>query len=132
MKKLALLLTSLALLSGCGSSSDYPASMAQNDVSSPVAVPADQEAEVVPGALIVKFKSETNSRMRQAAHTSAGLGLIQDFPELGMSHVRIPAGITTEEAARKYRKDSNVKYVEPNYVIRLQSIPDDLLYDPYE
>ena len=43
--------------------------------------------------------------------------------------VKLPKDMTEDEAIELFKNDPNVEYVEPNYIVELNVIPDDVLYN---
>ncbi|MGH8635223.1 MAG: S8 family serine peptidase, partial [Burkholderiales bacterium] len=43
----------------------------------------------------------------------------------GLEHHRLPANVSVNEAIEKYRKDPDVLYAEPNYIVRTTNTPND-------
>ena len=78
------------------------------------------------GHLLVRFRDGTASRSRSAAHDRTGATVLASFASVaGLDHVRLPAGMDVVDALRRYSADPAVAYAEPDYTIRIDSIPDD-------
>jgi hypothetical protein len=66
----------------------------------------------------------------QGAH-AAVLGEIAKSWALvpGMQMVRVPSSVSVREAVRQYRRDANVLYAEPNYIVHALGTPDDPFFN---
>lgn len=93
------------------------------------------ETDYVPGELIIKYKDnridlETKTgRLKAASFVSDNdLSKQEDFNKLNVSLVKIEDGSSVEEKARELSLDSNIEFVEPNYLRYPQTISTN---DPY-
>ncbi|MFP4315405.1 MAG: S8 family serine peptidase, partial [Desulfovibrionales bacterium] len=85
------------------------------------------QGEYVPGELLIKYKQGRSSTAEQ----SRGGGRLQSMRRVhrfGIEHVKVPSGMSMEEAVRLLEKDPNVDFVEPNYIRRRTAVPNDLLF----
>jgi subtilisin family serine protease len=90
-----------------------------------------------PGELIVRFAAKANGNQLSATEknqilTSVGGGTVQyEFKiVLGLSVVKLPAGMTVEEALKTFNKANGVLYAEPNYQVKACStFPNDPRFD---
>lgn len=75
---------------------------------------------IVPGELVVQFKSGVKRVEARGLHRAMGSSRLDTMTGLGprFEHVRIAPGLSTVAAARAYRKDPRVLVAEPN--LRLQ------------
>lgn len=80
----------------------------------------------VPGELLVRFRQETPQSTVKALHSSLGVTEAKHIKPLRIRRVKLPAGISVQAAIDHYKKDPNVDYAEPNYIIRfMATTPDD-------
>ena len=79
---------------------------------------------VVPGELIVKYKSGVKAAQRASVRSLARAHAMRQLDVINAEQIRVDQG-TTEEAMQRLRSDPNVEYVEPNYVITLDAVPND-------
>lgn len=87
------------------------------------------QAKYRPGEVLVRFRAGTPQWAVQAAHAAVGGRVAKSWGSVdGLQLVRLPAGLTAREAIRKYRSDSNVLYVEPNYVVHALATPNDPMF----
>ena len=85
---------------------------------------ASATGNYVPQELLVKFSSnDINSR--QAAHSLVGATLLEEFTDLNWQRVRLPAGLSVNEAADRYKQLSGVELAQPNYYYHLLLTPND-------
>ncbi|MBI5739151.1 MAG: S8 family serine peptidase [Nitrospirae bacterium] len=82
-------------------------------------------AEHVPGELLVKFRSDTGTSVMERLHKAAGSVTKKDFSEIRVQRVQLPDHMSVEEAVEYYKKDPNVEYAEPNYIVNINTSPDD-------
>jgi subtilisin family serine protease len=57
-----------------------------------------------------------------------GVYTLKNFRRIGVQHVKLPKGMTVEEALEIYRSDPDVEYVEPNYLRYATATPDDTFF----
>jgi subtilisin family serine protease len=53
------------------------------------------------------------------------MSTVRAFEEIGIRKVKLPAGMTVDQAVAIYQGDPDVLYAEPNYRYRIQALPDD-------
>jgi subtilisin family serine protease len=86
------------------------------------------------GELLVKFRSGVIAASSMRTHQSVGAARIRRFSMINAEHVKLPAGLTVQDAITHYMQDPNVEYAEPNYIRSIRSftpspvIPNDLLF----
>ena len=134
MKKLIFVLAVMSMIAGCGGGS-VSVQVAQNESLPVVTSPVQKDVEVVPGELIVKFNSSADASAIASTHKmvgksvgSAASEVIQHFDSINTSHIKVPAGMTDSEATKMYLNSGKVDYVEPNTVVNINSIPNDVYY----
>jgi subtilisin family serine protease len=84
-----------------------------------------EEARYIPGEILVKFKESTEKTRISTIHSALGASKIKVFKKTGVQHLKLPRGMSVEEAVRKYEEDPNVEYAEPNYIVHALGVPDD-------
>lgn len=77
--------------------------------------------------IIVQFKKGVSSSKINSFYTHSENQVISSSKQLGFQVVRI-TGKSTEEAVNEYRKNPNVSYVEPNYILHASFVPNDPSY----
>ena len=90
------------------------------------AQPGAQKAEFVADEVIVKFRDGTDEFTKDMARfrvSGTRKKLFRYIP--GLEVVRLRRGVSVEEAIKLYQQDPNVRYAEPNYVLRTQLTPND-------
>jgi subtilisin family serine protease/subtilisin-like proprotein convertase family protein len=79
--------------------------------------------------LLAKPKAQARFQKRNeiaAAHAALGLQLQREFPRLGgLQALRLPKGLTVEEAIARLQKTGFFEYVEPDYRVHLLLVPND-------
>jgi subtilisin family serine protease len=78
----------------------------------------------VPGELIIRYKANTHASERAALRGQMRAELRHDFKFLNLEHVKL-RDMTVDEAIARYGKDPKVEYVEPNYVLTADVLPND-------
>jgi len=86
--------------------------------------------EYVPGELLVGYKPGVAAAEVQSLHTRIGATLARRFTFISTDYVRLPKGMTVEQAIAMYTKDGGVLYAEPNYKVKALDSPDLLPNDP--
>lgn len=84
-----------------------------------------EEAEYVPGEVLVKFKDSVDVRTMQDIHTFMKAKKRREFKKHRIHHLKLSKEMSVEEAVRRYREDPNVEYAEPNYIVHMAVIPGD-------
>lgn len=80
--------------------------------------------EVVEGEVIVRYRSRTGALERQRAEYQADSDASEAIGQLGTRRVR-SRNLTTREMLETLRANPDVELVEPNYIIRADSMPND-------
>ena len=89
--------------------------------------PKKTKPKYVEGELLVKFKGEVSDVRAEVVHAKVKARKLRQYKSVkGLQHVKLPKGLTVEEAVAEYKKNPNVAYAEPNYLYYAQAIiPDD-------
>jgi subtilisin family serine protease len=92
-------------------------------------VKQDKTPEAVPGEFIVKWKTgaitlAVDTLLRRMPSTE-----VQTFPEIGLSLMRMPVTGNVTILIDQLRSNSNVEYIEPNYIYRASIVPNDPQYN---
>jgi len=84
-----------------------------------------------PGEVLVKFQPWVNSA--QAAQHLAALNLKvkRTIPALGVKLVKLPPGLTVEEALNRISNRHGVEYVEPNYILQISALQQEEITDQW-
>ena len=78
----------------------------------------------IPGELIVVYKQPVGLKQRATVMAQAHVRSLRHFGIINGDHVRVESG-TTADAMDRLRRDPNVAYVEPNYEIHADVVPND-------
>lgn len=76
--------------------------------------------------ILVKFRRDVASAMRQQAAGAAGQAVVESYGALGIDLVRIPEGKSAGRAAQEYVRSGLAEYAEPN-LVRAVSAPAPLV-----
>ncbi|MFN3478766.1 MAG: S8 family serine peptidase [Thermodesulfovibrionales bacterium] len=90
---------------------------------------AMERGRYVEGEIIVKFKRDHRSSA-QAIHRVMGSTILKRFsmlPEIEV--VKLPEGLSIRDGIIKYMSDPSVEYAEPNYIRRINRIPNDTYFN---
>jgi thermitase len=88
---------------------------------------AAQTAEFVSNEVLVKFRGSTTVSASNALNANRAIGAqtLSVIPQLIVNRVRIPAGMSVDDALFYYGRMSTVEYVEPNSKKKKFYIPND-------
>jgi subtilisin family serine protease len=89
----------------------------------------EPKAEYVPGEVLVKFRGGANVVAMERAHEKIGSIRKKDFKRIRVHEVKLPAGVSVEDAVALYQKDPDVEYAEPNFIIHMSTVTDDTYFD---
>ena len=82
------------------------------------------EADFLPGELILKFRDSVTRSGREALLAELGAERLREFRAIGAGHYRIQ-GMSVLEALERFGGSPQLEYIEPNYRISYDAIPDD-------
>ncbi|RJQ43721.1 MAG: hypothetical protein C4538_11605 [Nitrospiraceae bacterium] len=88
----------------------------------------ESSAEYVPGEVLVKFRHGTDPVIMNRLHKGIGSVRKKDFSGIRMHQVKLPDTLSVQEAVEAYKSDPDVEYAEPNYIIRISTVPDDTYF----
>ena len=80
-----------------------------------------------PGELLVKYR-DAAAAGKAVARVA---GAVTHGRHMGgvLHRLRLPAGVSVAEAVERYRRDPDVVYAEPNYIVRKAIVPNDPRFD---
>jgi subtilisin family serine protease len=79
----------------------------------------------VDGELLVKFKDGAVSARAAEINHEIGAEVVEHFSDLKWQRIKLPAGLSVEQAVSRYKNQSAVEYVQPNYYYHLVATPND-------
>ncbi len=129
MKRVAIWLLALSVL--LGTSAPYPAHAQDEAISAKEQVRADIKAPAVPGQFLVQFKPGVAAADRAAVAAKVGAKVVDRVAALDVEVLEIPALKAegdlqaVESVIQALKKDPNVVYVEPNYILTAYWVPND-------
>lgn len=91
-------------------------------------VSAGSAAEYVPGEVLVKFRSG-GAYSERVAHAMVGAQVVQEWEFIGVQRVKLPGGVSVEDAVTFYESLRNVEFAEPNYIAKAQLTPNDTFWN---
>ncbi|MFN3967057.1 MAG: S8 family peptidase, partial [Endomicrobiia bacterium] len=84
---------------------------------------------VVKGEVLVKFKKGTEKSKRTLAHKNINAQIKGGLDAIGVEVIKIPEGMSVQQAIEYYKSLPDVEYVEPNLIRRpLAVFPNDTYY----
>jgi len=99
--------------------------------SAPAAADADRPKQdpsypaFVPGELLVKFRPGARSEASAEYQQWFNISTRRTFAINGYQHVKLPEGISVDEALELYIEDPDVEHAEPNYIVYADIAPPD-------
>jgi len=81
------------------------------------------------GEVLVKFRAGMSDAGRSAAHSRIGAERIDRIGTEAIDRIRLPEGVSVEQAVQMYQEDPAIEFAEPNYIIRASVIPDDTFFN---
>ena len=80
------------------------------------------------GEILVKFKTGVVDAQRENLHRVFGATAVRKTGHNRFERVKLPEGISVEEAVKAYNKNPEIEYAEPNYIVRAAVLPDDIKF----
>ena len=87
------------------------------------------QGDYVPGELLVKYKTQSRTSASSFYKTNWNISTIRTFKSIGCQQVKLPQGMTVEQAIDMYRNDPDVEYAEPNYIYHATLTPNDTSFN---
>jgi thermitase len=85
-------------------------------------------AGYVPGELLVRFRPQTSTAAAAQRHRDLGVKVAATSPALGVQRLKLPEGLSVEEALKRYQQMPEVALAQPNYVYHAAKTPNDPYY----
>lgn len=82
----------------------------------------------VPDEILVKFKSDAPSYAVGETHLLMRGRVLEDFPDIGWQRVKLPRGLSVDDAVSQYRDFADVEAAQPNFYYHLLLTPNDPQY----
>ena len=79
----------------------------------------------VEGEILIRYKPTAPTSVRTTLAQKHALRLLRTFSRLGIHHVKLPEGMTVEEAIKRLKLEQHVALVEPNHRRKVHTTPDD-------
>src|SRR3990172_2632563 len=87
--------------------------------------PEKKSEQYKEGEILVKFKAGVSKSTQDNFHLKHGSSKIKEFSSLRIHHLKLKEGMSVEDAIKLYKKDPDVEYAEPNYIVKVQAVPND-------
>src|SRR4051812_45888872 len=75
--------------------------------------------------LLVKFSNGVSDSASKAANRAVGATVLERLGDLEWQRVKLPSGLTVDEAMARYRGMEVVEYVQSNFYYHLLATPND-------
>ena len=83
----------------------------------------------MPGEYLVKFRAPNGRAYAASVLAASGLTVKRTFVSVpGLHHVVAAAGVNPDVAAAHLAHEPSVEYVEPNFIVRADALPNDPLF----
>jgi len=82
----------------------------------------------VSGEVLVKVTAGPTSDAAREAHQQVGATVLTTYTRIGWQRVQLPAGMTVEQGIAAYQVNPDVAFAEPNYIYRINAVPNDPMY----
>ena len=83
----------------------------------------------VPGEIIVKFKPGVSDKAIVDWNQGRGCSVLSTSKSAGFKRLKIAKRKTVEEMVEIYKRNPNVEYAEPNYIVHAFWVPNDPYYN---
>ncbi len=76
--------------------------------------------------ILVKFKADVPESYITSAHAGVQANIVKKFDVVKNLHlVKLPHGLSMQKALDSYRRNPQVLYAEPNYIVKTLALPND-------
>jgi subtilisin family serine protease len=124
-RALTLLCLALSCLAFAATAQVAPATTAQPAPGAPPRVADEVLIKIDKGSLNEASRAASVESVR-AAHARVGARVVEEFAPLGWQRVKLPQGLSVEEAIKLYRATPGVAAAQPNYIYRINdTVPND-------
>jgi subtilisin family serine protease len=97
-------------------------------VSSGLATGKNARQAHVSDEILIKFKPTASLQSQELSVSSHGAKKIRTFDQSGWVNLKLSKGLSMEAALVAYSNDPNVESVQPNYIYRITTAPNDSNY----
>lgn len=88
--------------------------------------------QYVPGELLVRFKPGVATSSESAVHAKHKARVLRKIAKARVQRVKLPPGLSVEQAVRLYKQNPNVEYVGPNHTLTLDLMPNDEYFEMWQ
>ena len=81
----------------------------------------------VPGEVLIKFKPDATASQRAAVLDAMPSAKVNDLKLIKVEHRRL-IGMSVEDAVARFDNDPRVAYIEPNYILHMDTVPNDPMF----
>ena len=86
------------------------------------------EPRAIPGEVLIKYKQTARAADRNSLKERMGATSIKQWDFIGVEHLKLPEGKSVDEAIAEFATDPMIEYIEPNWEIKLDAIPNDPMF----
>jgi len=83
-----------------------------------------EDTPFVEGEVLIRFKHDSTESVRRTVRSALGATRVRRF-DRSLEHLRLGGGRTTRDAIERLRRHPDVEFVEPNYLVSIDAVPDD-------
>lgn len=76
----------------------------------------------VPGELLIRFSPGMSASQTASQMADMGVNHKQDIPRINVHVVKLPPGLSVEQAIERFSHRPGVEFVEPNYILQIQAL----------
>src|SRR3989344_1916497 len=85
-----------------------------------------EEADSVPGEILLKFKPGVNENAKENARKGHGMEKLDEIVELGVEKIKVPDQVK-DKVIEALSHNPNIEFAEPNYVVNASLASNDPL-----
>ena len=85
------------------------------------------DAPYVEGEVLVRFKRGATETIRGSVRSTVSAHRVRRLGR-SLEHLRLGRGRTTRDAVERLRRHPDVEFAEPNYLVSIDKLPDDLRF----
>src|SRR4030042_565482 len=97
----------------------------------PSSSPVTAVAEHVPGEVLIRFSPGLDSAQRAEKMASMGVSHKREISDIGVQLVKLPPGLSVEQALARFNRLPGIDFVEPNYILHIAFDPPGEVVDQW-
>ncbi|MEO8649042.1 MAG: S8 family serine peptidase, partial [Acidobacteriota bacterium] len=97
-------------------------------IAATTAAAASGRGTYVKDEVLIRFSGGTDQTLAATALSAAGANVVERLGDIGWQRIRLPSGMSVDEALRKFKGLRGVDAVQPNFYYDLTATPNDPQY----